>query len=170
MLEYIDSNVIGHLIPIQSPFGERPLVYADYTASGRSLRFIEESITEYILSYYANTHTTTSWVGLQSGAFREEAREIIKGSVGANENDVVVFCGSGSTAAINKMIQIMKLEGLFHERSWEFNCKYCDKRFPTQRSYIEHLGTNSHRNEINEDLMKPVVLLSPYEHHSNLLP
>jgi selenocysteine lyase/cysteine desulfurase len=58
---------------------------------------------------YANTHTETSGTGLQTTRFREEARAIIKAAVGGGDDDVVIFCGSGATGAINKLIDILNL-------------------------------------------------------------
>ena len=49
----------------------------DYTASGRSLGFIEDFIRREVLPLYANTHTETSGTGLQTTRFREDARQII---------------------------------------------------------------------------------------------
>ena len=73
LIEKIRTSIIGDRTSIQTPFGEKPLIYADYTASGRSLTFIEEYIRESVLPYYANTHTETSFTGAQTTALREEA-------------------------------------------------------------------------------------------------
>ncbi len=109
LIEYIRESVIGRDEVVDGPFGPRRVVYADYTASGRSLTFIEDYIRDAVLPLYANTHTESSGTGLQTTHFREEARDIIKRCVGANPEHVVIFCGSGSTAAINKMIDVMGL-------------------------------------------------------------
>ncbi len=39
---YVRTSIIGRDTVIQTPFGERIVTYADYTASGRGLTFIEE--------------------------------------------------------------------------------------------------------------------------------
>ena len=62
-----------------------------------------------MLPLYANTHTETSVTGLQTTGFREDARQIIARSVGASDDDVVLFCGTGATGAINKIIDILNL-------------------------------------------------------------
>ena len=81
---------------MQTPFGLRRVTYADYTASGRSLTFIEDYIRSQVLPLYANTHTETSGTGLQTTRFREEAREIIRNAVGATKDEhAVIFAGSG---------------------------------------------------------------------------
>ena len=108
-IEKIRSSVIGANRAISTPFGEKPLVYADYTASGRALGFIEDAIREQVLPYYANTHTETSLTGARTTALREEARAIIRASVNGTGADKVIFCGSGATAAINKLIDIINL-------------------------------------------------------------
>jgi selenocysteine lyase/cysteine desulfurase len=87
----------------------KPLIYADYTASGRALTFIEDAIREKVLPFYANTHTETSFTGAQSTAYREQARGIIRHAVNASDDDQIIFCGPGATAAINKLIDIMGL-------------------------------------------------------------
>ena len=85
LIETIRASVIGDDEAVAGPFGTRRVTYADYTASGRSLTFIEDYIREAVLPLYANTHTESSGTGLQTTRFREEAREIIRAAVGANE-------------------------------------------------------------------------------------
>ena len=109
LLETIRNEVIGEGYPIHTPFGEKPLVYADYTASGRSLAMIENFIRQQVLPYYANTHSETSFTGCQTGLLREQARQEIHRAVNAGSQDRVIFCGSGATAAIQKLIDIMGL-------------------------------------------------------------
>lgn len=69
LLDTIRDSVIGNNETVQGPFGERPVVYADYTASGRSLSFIEDYIRDVVLPLYANTHTESSGTGLQTTRF-----------------------------------------------------------------------------------------------------
>ena len=58
---------------------------------------------------YANTHTESSGTGLQTSRFREDARNIIRAAVGATAEDAVIFAGSGSTGAIDKLIGILNI-------------------------------------------------------------
>lgn len=88
---------------IITPYGERYITYADFIASGQPLKIIESAIQKMVLPTYANTHTEASFTGLQTSHFREEARQIIKNSLNATNEDSLIFCGSGSTGAINKL-------------------------------------------------------------------
>src|SRR3954452_7518473 len=115
MLGRIRDGLIGAGEVLDGPFGPRRITYADYTASGQALDFIEEFIGRHVLARYANTHTEASATGAQTDALREEARSIIHRSVGATADHVVIFCGSGATAAVAKLVGILELripEGL----------------------------------------------------------
>jgi hypothetical protein len=94
---------------MDGPFGPCRVTYADYTASGRALDFLEDFIRDAVLPRYANTHTESSGTGLATTWLREDARRIIRDAVGGTVNDLVIFCGSGATAAVNKLIGILEL-------------------------------------------------------------
>ena len=83
---------------LDGPFGPRRMVYADATASGRSLTFVEDFIRDRVLPMYANTHTEASATGRLTTAMREEARAVIHRAVNGGDDDVVLFCGSGRPA------------------------------------------------------------------------
>ena len=142
LVERIRRGVIGEGELMDGPFGPRRVTYADYTASGRSLDFIRDAV----LPRYANTHTESSGTGLATTRLREDARRIIRDAVGGTEDDLVIFCGSGATAAVNKLIGILEL------------------RIPA--GLDERYGLAERIAEAE----RPVVFVGPYEHHSNELP
>ena len=109
LVERIRRGVIGEGELMDGPFGPRRVTYADYIASGRSLDFIEDFVRDAVLPRYANTHTESSGTGLATTRLREEARRIIRDAVGGTADDLVIFCGSGATAAVNKLIGILEL-------------------------------------------------------------
>jgi len=146
LISKIRESVIGERQLIPTSFGMKPLIYADYTASGRSLAFIEEFISTQVLPFYANTHTETSFSGAQTTAYREQARATIRRAVNGNDDDQVIFCGAGATAAINKLIDILNL------------------RLPAELSEKYQLLAQVPAES------RPVVFIGPYEHHSNEIP
>ena len=147
LIETIRAAVIGDDEAVVGPYGLRRVTYADYTASGRSLDFIEGYIRDAVLPLYANTHTESSGTGLQTTRFREDARAIIRDALGGTEGEhVVIFCGSGSTAAINKLVDVLGL------------------RIPADLD--DRYGFRA-SIPVAE---RPIVFIGPYEHHSNELP
>ena len=104
----LKNGLIGKDIEIDGPFGTRKLVYADYVASGRALRQVEEFIAGQVLPYYANSHTEASFCGGYMTRMREDARRIILDGCGGNPTEhAVVFSGSGATAALNKLVHLL---------------------------------------------------------------
>ncbi len=103
----IREGLIGEGIEIPGPFGPRRLIYADYVASGRALRQVEQFVMENILPHYANSHTEASFCGGQMTRMRAEARAIIARLCGADESFATVFAGSGATAGLNRLVALL---------------------------------------------------------------
>jgi len=104
-------GLIGDDLEIEGPFGPRPLLYADYVASGRALAQVEDFVRERVLPYYANTHTSASHCGARMTALREGARAEVARLVGAGAGTSVVFAGSGCTAGINRIVGLLDIAG-----------------------------------------------------------
>lgn len=51
-LAWLRSQIIGGDAEFDTPFGKRRLTYADHTASGRSLHYIENYIINNVLPFY----------------------------------------------------------------------------------------------------------------------
>ena len=126
----LNESVIGEGVLIPGLMADVPLVYADYVASGRAMRQVEEFVAAEVLPFYANSHTEASYCGSYITRLRHDARAEISRHVGAGNEDAVIFTGSGATAGLNRLVNLLGVE----------------------------------------EAERPVVLIGPYEHHSNILP
>ncbi len=138
---FIRQHEVGRRAHIETPFGRRVIYYADLTATGRYLHFVERWIHR-VRPFYANTHTAVSSTGRIIGSLREKARKVIHTAVRADRDDEVLFCGSGATAAINKLVGLLGLQ------------------------ISEPLRGRLQQSTSD----RAVVFIGPFEHHSNELP
>jgi selenocysteine lyase/cysteine desulfurase len=104
------DGLIGKDAFIDGPFGRKPLVYADYVASGRALMQVERFVLEQVLPYYANSHTEASYCGGFITRLRREARAAIARCCGASDAHAVIFAGSGATAGINRLVHLFGVD------------------------------------------------------------
>ena len=103
----LQNGEIGKGLEIDTHFGRKPLIYADYVASGRALAQVEDFVRDHVLPYYANSHTEQSFCGATMTRMREEARQVIAQKCGANSDDhAVIFGGSGATTGLNQLIHL----------------------------------------------------------------
>lgn len=133
------QNTIGNNQEYESPYGRQRLIYADWVASGRLYKPIEDIISEKIGPYVANTHTETSETGALMTRAYKLAHKKIKQHCNAGENDVIITAGFGMTTVINKFQRILGL-----------------------KNFIKQLDENSIPKED-----RPVVFITHMEHHSN---
>ncbi|MFA9455028.1 MAG: aminotransferase class V-fold PLP-dependent enzyme, partial [Candidatus Aminicenantaceae bacterium] len=154
-LESIREHILGRDLLIPTPFGDRHLLYADFTASGRGLLFIENIMLE-LQKSYANTHTEDDYTGKFTTRILHRAEEKIKRMVNAGPEGKVIPIGSGTTGALKKLQEIIGVS-----------------MPPVTRERYEEAIRKAAGNpsKIFEELerRKPVVFIGPYEHHTNEL-
>jgi len=150
---FLRQQIVGIDTLISTPFGERPMVYCDYTASGRCLRFVE-SYLQGIQRVYANTHTEDDITGRSMTRLLHQAEAAIKRSVHAGPHGRIVACGTGATGAIDKLQQIVGVA-----------LAPATRRNLLRIVDASTLDGGAFRNAV--DALRPVVFVGPYEHHSN---
>ena len=153
--EHLRQQIIGVDSTFETPFGERLMVYCDYTASGRCLRFVE-SYLQSLQRVYANTHTEDDITGRSMSQLLHEAELAIKESVNAGPQGRIVACGTGATGAIDKLQQIVgvALAPATRKNIYDMLDKADDGFCRTSFKALA-------------DMEQPVVFVGPYEHHSN---
>lgn len=136
------QHIVGIDAVVPTPDGERPLIYADWTASGRMYQPIERRLSDVIGPFVANTHSEASATGALMTEAYHEAHAIIRRHVNAGPDDVVITAGSGMTAVVNKLIRMLGL------------------RVPEQLQRYTQVPAEA----------RPVVFVTHMEHHSNQTP
>ncbi|MBT8245223.1 MAG: aminotransferase class V-fold PLP-dependent enzyme [Winogradskyella sp.] len=133
------EHIVGQNQTFISPYGEKKIIYTDWTASGRLYRPIEEKLVNDFGPFVANTHTETTVSGTAMTKAYHEAKHIIKKHVNSNEDDVLIVSGNGMTGVVNKFQRILGLK----------------------------IPENLKEYTIIPEEMRPVVFVSHMEHHSN---
>jgi selenocysteine lyase/cysteine desulfurase len=140
--KYFDNyrkNIIGIEKEFQSPYGIKKIIYADWIASGRLYKPIEETIINNFAPFVGNTHSESSVTGTAMTKAYHKAQKIIKDHVNAGPNDVIITQGTGMTGVINKFQRILGL-------------RVCE-----QLSEFLNIPKEN----------RPVVFITHMEHHSN---
>jgi selenocysteine lyase/cysteine desulfurase len=133
------KKTIGDQATFVSPYGEKKIVYADWIASGRLYKDIEDQIANVFGPFVANTHTEASETGTRMTQAYHFAQSIIKKHVNAGPDDVIISAGYGMTAVVNKLIRILGLKG----------------------------GGSLRFTKSIKEMERPVVFITHMEHHSN---
>lgn len=159
--ETLRNELIGKGYKFETPYGERLLTYADFTASGKILSFIEKYLLE-IQQCYANTHTEDDMTGEVMTKILHKSEKIIKRHLNAEENCYLIPSGTGATGAIERFAKII---GIYISPATKIRIDNIIKEYIKSDKGIADII-----NESNDSLQQiPVVFIGPYEHHSNIL-
>ncbi len=143
------KNIVGEETKFQTPFGEKKLIYADWIASGRLYKPIEDKIIGLFGPMIGNTHSEACETGVIMTNSYSWAREIIKKHVNANEDDILLTSGEGMTRVLNKFIRILGF------------------RLPDPNSYFKRQTSIDLSNVKIREEDRPIVFVTHVEHHSN---
>ena len=144
------SHIVGIDKDIETPYGKKKLIYADWIASGRLYSPIEKRLSDDIGPMVGNTHSESTATGKAMTDAYHHAQRLVKHHVNANDEDILIFTGTGMTSAIAKLQRILGLK--IPEQAVNF----CDINY-------------GHNNKCKDNQIKkrPVVFLTHTEHHSN---
>ncbi len=124
----------------RNTIGIHKKTYFDFTASGLAYAPIEARIRE-VLETYANTHSKEASMAARTDHYYRQAREHLKGLLGLDGSFALMPCGCGATGAVKRLQEIL---GLYIP--------------PATRARYRSLPPSSEL---------PLVIVGPYEHHSN---
>jgi selenocysteine lyase/cysteine desulfurase len=151
--KYFDQyrrNIVGIDAEIETPYGSKKLIYADWIASGRLYYPIENRLLNDIGPMVGNTHSESSATGKAMTEAYHLSQRIVKQHVNANENDVLIFAGTGMTSALAKLQRILGL------------------KIPEQaKSYCAYANGELYKCKSDSGEKRPVVFITHTEHHSN---
>ena len=120
--------------------GKNKKEYFDYTASGLAFRQIENRIFD-VLETYANTHSKEASNADTTSNYYEEARKNLAKSFDLNDEFAILPCGCGTTAAIKKFQELL---GIY-----------------IPPATVKRFGITVAKKKL------PLIIVGPYEHHSN---
>ncbi len=153
--DLVRENIIGRQAAIRTPFGERRVTYADYTASGRGVRFIESYLGR-MLELYGNTHTEDDATGAITSRRLRQAEATIKRLLGAGDCYKIIEDGTGATGAVHRLQQIL---GIYLPPAGKDMYRRLGER------WLQGEGLSQAEAFLRAN--RPVVFVGPYEHHSN---
>jgi selenocysteine lyase/cysteine desulfurase len=172
------ENTIGRDQYFEGPFGKKKIIYADWTASGRLYSPIEELLKKEIFPFVANTHTETNTTGATMNIALHKAMDVIKDSVGANNDDVIISAGAGMTMLVNKFQRILGLK--IHEK-YQDQIKFGNRpivfvthmeHHSNQTTWIETIAEVHlipHNKEGQVDLVSFEKLISEYKYRETII-
>jgi selenocysteine lyase/cysteine desulfurase len=114
--------------------------YFDYTASGLAFKIIESRIQE-VLRTYANTHSKEASMAATTDKYYNDARISLRKSLEIDDSFAILPCGNGATSAIKRFQEIL---GIYIPPATLKRFKF--------------------KTDISD---RPLVIVGPYEHHSN---
>ena len=120
--------------------GKHKKLYFDYTASGLGFRQIETRMYD-VLETYANTHSKEASMASKTNDYYDEALNSLHRSLEVTKNFSIIPSGCGATGAIKKFQELMGL-------------------------YIPPATKKRFNINVDKSLL-PLVIVGPYEHHSN---
>lgn len=120
--------------------GKHKKLYFDYTASGLGFRQIENRMYD-VLETYANTHSKEASMASKTNDYYDEALNSLHRSLEVTKNFSIIPSGCGATGAIKKFQELMGL-------------------------YIPPATKKRFNINVDKSLL-PLVIVGPYEHHSN---
>jgi len=149
------ENIVGINEQFHSPYGMKPIVYADWIASGRLYHPIEKKLLNDFGPYVANTHTETNTTGTMMTHSYHHAHQYIKKHVNAGKSDVIITAGFGMTAVVNKLQRILSLKGC----GGQYN-RDCVKKQNRPVVFVTHMEHHSNHTSWYETIAD-VVMIKP---------
>lgn len=119
---------------------DKDILYFDFTASGLGYKPVEKKIQK-ILKTYANTHSEATLSAVMTSKFCIDARACLRRNLQISDDFYLFPCGTGATGAIKKFQELL---GLYIPPKTK-------KRYKIKPHKV------------------PLVIVGPYEHHSNEL-